>query len=308
MSHVTPETVSRSTASAAGAQIQRASPLRVFGPRISSFILRSSRGRRRPRAVYRGADESMICADGPPTSPRVRQSHVPQSRAHGDFRWSGQAAFATHARAGRDDAAVGQVAGSDRRACNPCLRQGDGRHLLGCHPAHTSAHACGASNGQSAQDIGPVCSGVIDSASEASCHQCSPIVDLSRLWTNCDKSAPRPLRGAHRRRPCLDARDQGPAWRRDRGSEAKALRVGSGESRPVYDPELFRRARLGNMPLAEVMEAAGCCKASASDYRRGKRTPHVSTWANWLIRRVPRSPWSRTAGGPTIEGWRKRKR
>lgn len=94
----------------------------------------------------------------------------------------------------------------------------------------------------------------------------------------------------------------------DRGSEAKALRVGSGESRPVYDPELFRRARLGNMPLAEVMEAAGCCKASASDYRRGKRTPHVSTWANWLIRRVPRSPWSRTAGGPTIEGWRKRKR
>jgi hypothetical protein len=50
----------------------------------------------------------------------------------------------------------------------------------------------------------------------------------------------------------------------------------------VYDPELFRREimpRLRTVPLAEIMEAAGCCKASASDYRRGKRTPHVSTWA-----------------------------
>jgi CRISPR-associated endonuclease Cas1 len=49
----------------------------------------------------------------------------------------------------------------------------------------------------------------------------------------------------------------------------------------VYDPELFRREilpRLGTVPLAEIMEAAGCCKASASDYRRGRRTPHVSTW------------------------------
>jgi CRISPR-associated endonuclease Cas1 len=50
----------------------------------------------------------------------------------------------------------------------------------------------------------------------------------------------------------------------------------------VYDPEMFRREvlpRLGTVPLAEIMAAAGCCKASASDYRRGKRTPHVSTWA-----------------------------
>jgi CRISPR-associated endonuclease Cas1 len=49
----------------------------------------------------------------------------------------------------------------------------------------------------------------------------------------------------------------------------------------VYDPDLFRREilpRLGTVPLAEIMQAAGCCKASASDYRRGKRTPHVSTW------------------------------
>jgi CRISPR-associated endonuclease Cas1 len=50
----------------------------------------------------------------------------------------------------------------------------------------------------------------------------------------------------------------------------------------VYDPELFRREilpRLANVPLSEIVEAAGCSKASASDIRRGKRTPHVSTWA-----------------------------
>jgi hypothetical protein len=49
----------------------------------------------------------------------------------------------------------------------------------------------------------------------------------------------------------------------------------------VYDPELFRREilpRLRTVPLTEIMDVAGCCKASASDYRRGKRTPHVSTW------------------------------
>ena len=32
------------------------------------------------------------------------------------------------------------------------------------------------------------------------------------------------------------------------------------------------------MKLSEIVEAIGCSKASASDYRRGKRTPHVSTW------------------------------
>ena len=55
----------------------------------------------------------------------------------------------------------------------------------------------------------------------------------------------------------------------------------SANSGTVYDPELFRRdilPRLRTVPLAEIMEAAGCCKASASDYRRGKRTPHASTW------------------------------
>jgi transcriptional regulator with XRE-family HTH domain len=49
----------------------------------------------------------------------------------------------------------------------------------------------------------------------------------------------------------------------------------------VYDPELFRREilpRLKTVKLTEIAEAAGCSKASASDIRRGKWTPHVSTW------------------------------
>jgi hypothetical protein len=33
------------------------------------------------------------------------------------------------------------------------------------------------------------------------------------------------------------------------------------------------------MQLREIVEAIGCSKASASDIRGGKWTPHVSTWA-----------------------------
>jgi hypothetical protein len=49
----------------------------------------------------------------------------------------------------------------------------------------------------------------------------------------------------------------------------------------VYDREMFRRdiwPGLATIPLAEIARAAGCSKASASDIRRGKRTPHLSTW------------------------------
>ena len=50
----------------------------------------------------------------------------------------------------------------------------------------------------------------------------------------------------------------------------------------VYDPELFQREilpRLASVKLMDIAEAAGCSKASASDIRRGKWAPHVSTWA-----------------------------
>jgi hypothetical protein len=49
----------------------------------------------------------------------------------------------------------------------------------------------------------------------------------------------------------------------------------------VYDPELFRREilpRLATVKLSQIAEAASCSKAYASDIRRGKWTPHVSTW------------------------------
>ena len=50
----------------------------------------------------------------------------------------------------------------------------------------------------------------------------------------------------------------------------------------VHDSEMFRREilpRLATVKLSEISSAAGCSKASASDYQRGKRTPHVSTRA-----------------------------
>jgi transcriptional regulator with XRE-family HTH domain len=49
----------------------------------------------------------------------------------------------------------------------------------------------------------------------------------------------------------------------------------------VHDSEWFRRdvlPRLARVKLAEIAGAAGCSKASASDIRRGKWAPHVSTW------------------------------
>jgi transcriptional regulator with XRE-family HTH domain len=57
----------------------------------------------------------------------------------------------------------------------------------------------------------------------------------------------------------------------------------------VYDPELFRRdilPRLAPVKLSEIAEAAGCSKAYASDIRRGKWTPHVSTW--WELAKLAR--------------------
>ena len=38
-------------------------------------------------------------------------------------------------------------------------------------------------------------------------------------------------------------------------------------------------ARLNELRLREIMQAAGVTKAAASDYRRGERVPHPSYWA-----------------------------
>lgn len=49
----------------------------------------------------------------------------------------------------------------------------------------------------------------------------------------------------------------------------------------VYDPEMFRREilpSLAGVKLFEIVETIGCSKASASEIRRGKWTPHGSSW------------------------------
>jgi hypothetical protein len=87
-------------------------------------------------------------------------------------------------------------------------------------------------------------------------------------------------------RACIDAdAAQAPAIRGRRGATIAARKRALSEwdkANPgaVYDPELFRREiwpRLAGVKLSEIVEAIGCSKASASDVRRGRWAPHVST-------------------------------
>jgi hypothetical protein len=70
----------------------------------------------------------------------------------------------------------------------------------------------------------------------------------------------------------------GDANRGSRGRKASPQRVTGYLARvePSAEGVAFQHER---HRLFEIAETAGCTKASASDYRRGKRTPHVSTWA-----------------------------
>jgi len=57
--------------------------------------------------------------------------------------------------------------------------------------------------------------------------------------------------------------------------------MGRGSPRRAYDPELFARdilPKLVPVKLMAIAEAAGCSKAYATDIRRGRFTPHASTW------------------------------
>ena len=87
---------------------------------------------------------------------------------------------------------------------------------------------------------------------------------------------------------CIDADPAStPEVKRRRGAAIAARKRALAEwdkANPgaVYDPELFRQEilpRLQTVKLSEIAAAAGCCKASASDIRRGKWAPHVSTWS-----------------------------
>jgi hypothetical protein len=49
----------------------------------------------------------------------------------------------------------------------------------------------------------------------------------------------------------------------------------------VHDPGWFRRdvlLRLASVKFSEIVEAAGLLEGVASDIKRGKWTPYVSTW------------------------------
>jgi hypothetical protein len=108
------------------------------------------------------------------------------------------------------------------------------------------------------------------------------------LWTcpDCGKAVTNPR---HVRCDVCIAADpaQAPEIRGRRGAAIAARKRALSEwdkANPdtVYDPELFRREilpRLASVKLSEIAEAAACSKAYASDIRRGKWTPHVSTWA-----------------------------
>jgi CRISPR-associated endonuclease Cas1 len=109
-----------------------------------------------------------------------------------------------------------------------------------------------------------------------------------RLWTcpDCGGAVTNPR---HVRCDACIAADpaQAPEIRGRRGAAIAARKRALSEwdkANPgaVYDPELFTRdilPRLRTVKLSEIAEAAACSKASASDIRRGKWTPHVSTWA-----------------------------
>jgi hypothetical protein len=163
------------------------------------------------------------------------------------------------------------------------LRQDDGRLVLGGHPAHVPPPSRCAGGREGAQNRGiSSCECRQGSPAPTCSADCSCVVDVSRLWKSCDKSSPRPLRRVHRRRPRLVARDPWQVWRRHRGPQAGAVGVEQGNPDTIYDPELFRREmlpRLAAVKLSGIIEAPGCSKAYASDIRRGKWTPHVSTWA-----------------------------
>ncbi len=97
-----------------------------------------------------------------------------------------------------------------------------------------------------------------------------------------------PLTRRHVRCAACQASDprQAPELRGRRGaviaSRLRALREWE-EAHPgeVPDQERFTRdilPGLATVPLSAILAATGCSKAAASGWRRGKHTPHVSTW------------------------------
>jgi CRISPR-associated endonuclease Cas1 len=96
-------------------------------------------------------------------------------------------------------------------------------------------------------------------------------------------------RSRHLRCPsCWEkTRNQSQDVRRQRGQAISAARAAQEAWRAEHPDAVLDRAdflatiapKLKEIPLKEIMAAAGVTKAAASDYRRGKRVPHPSYWA-----------------------------
>ena len=92
--------------------------------------------------------------------------------------------------------------------------------------------------------------------------------------------------------------------RRQRGRAISAARSAQEAWRAEHPGAVIDRAdflatitpRLKEIPLRQIMQAAGVTKAAASDYRRGKTVPHPSYWPA-LAQLVGRRRGPRSLGG-----------
>jgi hypothetical protein len=131
---------------------------------------------------------------------------------------------------------VGEVSKPDRRARRPRHRYGDGRHVLGGDSPHISPSSRCASGREGTQGVGPIRCHIVNATAEVDQCQRTAAVDVSRLRRSCHERSPRPMRCLHRRRPRLDARNQGPPWSGNRGPQASTHQVGQSQSRNGLRP------------------------------------------------------------------------
>lgn len=125
-------------------------------------------------------------------------------------------------------------------------------------------------------------------ASSEVAHQRPSSSGSEQAWSCPDCGSPVPNHRHVRCETCI-ARDprQAPEVRGRRGAAIASRRRAQQEwegSNPgiAYDPDLFRREILPGLQrvkLAEIVAATGISKAYASDVRRGRYVPHMSTWA-----------------------------
>ncbi len=114
----------------------------------------------------------------------------------------------------------------------------------------------------------------------------SPGLPLAPSCVDCGGAL---ARSRHLRCPsCLEMRpSQSQEVRRQRGQAISTARAAQEAWRAEHPDAVIDRSdflttitpKLKEIPLRQIMQAAGVTKAAASDYRRGKTVPHPSYWA-----------------------------